>query len=207
MQTKFQIIVSPFILPSALLTSVLQLQHDTGSPNESTNPPRPCISWKFRWRSSLSGAMWKSGLKNCSTNCSRQLSGFSRFELRPSTNAPKIGGCPRTVPPIKEVAESSQTHIHTHTALRFLDASIQEKIVTGENEQEPQISACPNPRSDSSNPIKSVRISKDQICRSVTAFTLYSTTCLMQRSSPKAHWYMHQTSHNCSIPHSPCYRS
>ena len=37
----------------------------------------------------------------------------------------------------------SNTHSHTHTAHRCLGAGTQERIVTGENEQEPQISAYP----------------------------------------------------------------
>ena len=117
--------------------------------------------------------------------CSRHLSGLSRFELRLSTIAVKTGGCPRTVPPIKEVAEESQTHTHTHTAHGVLGRRTQERIVTGRNEQEPQTNVCSNPSAESSHPIKSGQQSKAQLSGSAPVFRFCPTTCPIQRSSPE----------------------
>ena len=116
---------------------------------------------------------------------SPHLSGLSRFELRPLIIAVKTGGCPRTVPPTKDVVEESQTHTHTHTEHGLIGRRTQERIVTGRNEQEPQTNVCSNPSAESSHPIKSAQQSKAQLSGSAPTFTSCPATCPMQRSSPE----------------------
>ena len=135
--------------------------------------------------------------------CSHQSSGLLHIELLPSTTITKTGGYPCTVPPIKEVAESSRTHTHTHTAHRCLDAGTQERIVTTEKmsknhrsahtQNHPVIPQIPSNLSNRPNPN----------CTDLFLSLQYIQPLVWCRGPrPKTHWYTHQTSHNCSIsPH------
>ena len=133
-------------------------------------------------------------------SCSRHLSGLSRFGLRLSTIAEKIGGCPRTVPPIKEVPEESQTHTHTHTQhTGYLDAELRRGLLqeeTSKNHRPTYVQIhllnhhIPSNLPNSPNP---------NFLDLLLSLHLVQPRVQCRGPRPKAPWYMHWTFLNCGI--------